>query len=138
MLILILGIVLLIAGIVYVYRARISKEFYIHFKNEKIQDFQKAVGTVIGDAYPADYESKIPKPVTPIVEYMVYSEKYETQNPVLEMNAELPVGTRVYVWYKKDNPSQAILGAEVESHSFQVMFGMLMIAFGVIFLLLGI
>lgn len=88
------------------------------------------------DAYLIQSASDLIKPVTPIVEYEVKGETYETMNPILETGAELPVGTKVYVWYKKDNPKQAILGTELESHSSSKFLGMLLIAFGIMLLLL--
>lgn len=138
MLMLILGIVLLLSGITFLYRSRLSKKFYTNLKDGKIHDYEKVVGTVICDAYASDSRSNLAKPVTPIVEYIVNGEHYETQNAILETGAELPVGTKMYVWYQKENPSQAVLGTELENHSLQAMFGMLMLAFGVILVLLGI
>ena len=63
--------------------------------------------------------------------YEVNGEKYETLNRILETGAELPVGTKVYVWYKKDNPNQAILGTELESYSFKKILGFLLVAIGI-------
>lgn len=138
MLMLIVGVILIIIGFISLYKGKLSKQFYQKIKNGKIKDYKKIVGTVICDAYSIDSATDLIKPVTPIVEYKVNGETYETTNPILETGAELPVGTKVYVWYKKDNPKQAILGTELESHSFSKLLGILLIAFGIIFLIVEI
>ena len=138
MFMLIIGIVLIIIGFASLYKGRLSKEFYQNIKDGKMTEYKRIVGTVICDAYSIQSASDLIKPVTPIVEYEVNGETYETMNPILETGAELPVGTKVYVWYKKDNPKQAILGTELESHSSSKFLGMLLIAFGIMFLVVGI
>lgn len=138
MFMLIVGVVLIIIGFTSLYKGRLSKEFYQNIKDGKMTDYKKIIGTVICDAYAIESASDLIKPVTPIVEYEVNGETYETGNPILETGAELPVGTKVYVWYKKDNPKQAILGTELESHSSSKMLGILLIAFGIMFIVVGI
>jgi len=135
---LILGIILIIFGIRNLYKSSLLKKFYDKVRGGKINEYQKTTGIVICDAYYLSDSTEPMKPVTPIVEYEVNGEKYETQNPILETNAELPVGTRMCVWYRKDNPSQAILGTELESHFSVKLFGFSMIAFGVLLVLVGI
>lgn len=138
MFMLIIGIVLIIIGFTSLYKGRLSKEFYQNIKDGKMTEYKRIIGTVICDAYSIRSATDVIKPVTPIVEYEVNGETYETMNPILETGAELPVGTKVYVWYKKDNPKQAILGTELESHSSSKFLGMLLIAFGIMFLVVGI
>lgn len=138
MFMLIIGIVLIIVGFTSLYKGRLSKEFYQNIKDGKMTQYKRIIGTVICDAYSIQSASDLIKPVTPIVEYEVNGETYETMNPILETGAELPVGTKVYVWYKKDDPKQAILGTELESHSSSKFLGILLIAFGIMFLVVGI
>ena len=138
MFMLIIGIVLIIIGFISLYKSRLSKKFYQNIKDGKMSEYKRIVGTVICDAYSIQSASDLIKPVTPIVEYEVNGETYETMNPILETGAELPVGTKVYVWYKKGNPKQAILGTELESHSSSKFLGILLIVFGIMFIIVGI
>lgn len=138
MFMLIVGIILIITGFVSLYKGRMSKIFYQNIKAGKIKEYKKIIGTVICDAYDIESVSDLIRPVTPIVEYEVNGETYETMNPILETGAELPVGTKVYVWYKKDNPKKAILGTALENHLSRKLLGIILIAFGIIFVILGI
>lgn len=138
MFMLIIGIVLILIGFISLYKGRLSKEFYQNIKDGKMTQYKRIIGTVICDAYSIQSASDLIKPVTPIVEYEVNGETYETMNPILETGAELPVGTKVYVWYKKGDPKQAILGTELESHSSSKFLGLLLIAFGIMFIVVGI
>ncbi len=135
-LILTLVIIMIMIGIYFIIRANSLKNFYEKIKDGNISEYKKTVGIVVCDAYSIDDEKKVTKLVTPIVEYTVNGEKYETMNRVLETGAELPVGTRLYVWYKKEDPKQAILGTELESSSFEKLAGVLLIWFGIVFLLI--
>ena len=135
---LILGIILVVFGIRHLYKGSLLKGFYDNIRDAKISEYKKVTGIVICDAYYASDSAEVVKPVTPIVEYEVNGEKYEAQNPILKTGAELPVGTKVCVWYKKDNPKNAILGNELDNYFSVKLFGFSMIAFGIIFILLGI
>lgn len=135
---LILGIILVVFGVRHLYKGSLLKNFYDNVRGEKISEYKKVTGIVICDACYASDLTDLTKPVTPIVEYEVNGEKYETQNPILRTGAELPVGTRVCVWYKKNNPSSAILGAELDNYFSVRLFGFSMIAFGILFILLSI
>lgn len=137
MIMLVIGLILIAIGILCLYKSSLTKYFYKNIENGKNQEYKKTVGVVICDAYSSS-DTELNKPVTPIVEYEVNGEKYETQNPILEIGAELPVGTKVYVWYKKNNPKVSVLGTELESHSFKSMLGILLIGFGIIFIFLNI
>ena len=135
---LILGIILVVFGVRHLYKGSLLKNFYDNVRGGKISEYKKVTGIVICDACYASDLTDLTKPVTPIVEYEVNGEKYETQNPILRTGAELPVGTRVCVWYKKDNPSSAILGTELDNYFSVRLFGFSMIAFGILFILLSI
>lgn len=135
---LIMGILLIIFGILSFCKSHLRKNFYKKIKNNEIAGYKKTTGVVICDAYDITDVDEVAKPVTPIVEYEVNGEKYETQNPTLETGAELPVGTKVQVWYKKDNPIDSILGTELESHSFYTILGVLLVFFGLLFVFLNI
>lgn len=136
MLALIIGTILIVIGITSLYRSILSREFYRKLKDGHLKEYKKITGTVICDAYYAG-DTDVIKPVTPIVEYEVNGKKYEAQNAILEVGAELPIGTKVYVWYKKDNPNQAILGTELESHLSRKILGITMLFFGIILILIG-
>lgn len=135
---LILGIILVIFGVRNLYKSSLLKSFYDNVREGKRNEYKKITGIVICDACYASDLADLTKPVTPIVEYEVNGEKYEAQNPILKTGAELPVGTRVCVWYKKDNPREAVLGIELESYFSARLFGFSMIAFGLLFTLAGI
>lgn len=137
MIMIFVGIILIVSGILCLYKSMLHKEFYEKVQNGKLSEYQKTIGVVICDAYHISDVTEINKPVTPIVEYEVKGEKYEAQNPTLETGAELPVGTKVYVWYKKDNPKISILGTELDSYFSKKLSGFVLIAFGLIFVLLN-
>lgn len=138
MIVLILGIILVIVGIRFLYKSSLLRNFYNSVKDGKRSEYKKITGTVICAACMADDMLKVSKPTTPIVEYEVNGEKYEAQNPILETGAELPVGTRVCVWYRKNNPRDAVLGTELESYFAVRLFGIVFMAFGVLFIMIGI
>lgn len=136
-LVLIFSIIGIMIGIYLMIKSNSLKDFYEKLEKGKVSEYKKIIGTVICDAYDVENSAEIPsrRPVTPIVEYIVDGEKYETMNRILQTGAELPVGTRMYVWYKKDDPKQAILGTELKSFSFEKLFGAFLICFGTMFLL---
>ena len=135
---LILSIILICFGIRTLYKSSLAKKFYDNVKEEKISEFKKVTGVVICDAYNLIDSTDFAKPVTPIVEYEVNGKKYEAQNSILKTGAELPVGTKVCVWYKKDNPKFAILGTELKNYYSIRLFGIIMITFGILFILVYI
>lgn len=135
---LIIGIILIIFGILSLHKSSLTKKFYNSIKSGEKKEYKKTLGTVICDAYCISDATEIAKAVTPIVEYEVNGEKYETQNPILETGAELPVGTKVYVWYKKSDPKVAILGTQLGSHSFTKILGILLIFFGIMLVILSV
>lgn len=137
--ILIIGNIMVIAGIYFIIKSNAAKKFYREIKNnDNIAEYKKTVGTVICDAYmPGEKDTTI-KAVTPIVEYIVDGEKYETMNRTLENGAELPVGTKMFVWYKKNRPNEAILGTELESATAEKIFGTILILLGIVFFIIAI
>ena len=98
-------------------------------------NFIKTTGVVICDAYDSHDATDINKPVTPIVEYEVNGEKYEAANSVLETGAELPVGYKVTVWYKKDNPKIAVLATDLANYYTYLFVATSLLIIGVMFLL---
>lgn len=137
-LVFIIGIVLILVGILFIKKGLSLKKFYGDLEDGKKSDYKKIIGTVICNAYSIDDATEVLKSVTPIVEYEVNGQKYETQNRVLETGAELPVGTKIYLWYKKDNPKQAILGLELNSVYFERRMGSFLIVIGIIFVMMCI
>ena len=138
MICLILGIILIIIGVRLLYKSSLLKDFYNNVRNGKISEYKRTTGIVICDAYDVEDATEAVKKVTPIVEYKVNGETYETQNPVLKTGAELPVGTKMCVWYRKDDPRNAVLSTELD-HYFDVrFFGFIIMAFGIMIFLLGI
>ena len=135
---LVLGIILIVIGIRKLYKSSLLREFYNTFKEGKRFEYKKIVGTVIAAGCYAEDLLEINKPSTPIVEYEVNGEKYEAQNPILETGAELPVGTKMYVWYKKDDPRIAVLSTELESYLTTRFIGITLIGFGLLFILASI
>ena len=138
MIMLIIGMILNIIGILCLYKSSLTKDFYKKIKNGTNKEYKKTIGVVICEAYEISSVAEINKMVTPIVEYEVEGEIYEAQNPVLKIGGELPVGTKVYVWYKKNNPKIAVLGTELESYKYKKMIGILLIVFGIMFIFLNI
>lgn len=132
------GIILVIIGIYFLYLSSSRRKFYKNVENGNLNDYKKIIGTVICDAYYLEDSTEIIKSVTPIVEYEVDGKTYETQNSVLEVGAELPVGTKVYVWYKKDDPKNAVLGTKLGDFSFFEIFGVFLIAIGLVLVLFNI
>ena len=133
-----LGIILVIIGVILLYKSSVLKDFYNNVRLGKVSEYKKVTGVVICDAYYARDSAETVKPVTPIVEYEINGEKYEAQNSILKTGAELPVGTKVCVWYKKDNPRNAILGTELDNYFAVRLFGFSITAFGILFILLSI
>lgn len=138
MVLLILGIILVIIGVRLLYKGSLLKDFYNNVRNGKISEYKRTTGIVICDAYDIEDAAETVKKVTPIVEYEVNGEKYETQNPVLKTGAELPVGTKMCVWYRKDDPRKAILSTELDNYFAVRLFGLSITAFGIMIILLGI
>ena len=134
---LIVGLILIISGFIHFYKNRLTKKFYQNIKNKKTNDYVKVTGTVVCCAYSTTSSSFHSRPTTPIVEYEVDGEIYEIQNSVLKTGNILPVGAKVYVWYKKNEPKQAILDTELDGYYSTEMFGVIMIFFGIIAILLS-
>ena len=133
-----IGVLLIILGILFIIGSSEFLKFYKKLKNGKLSNYSKVVGVVICDAYSVHNSGELIKPVTPIVEYEVAGKKYEAMNSVLENDAELPVGTKVYVWYDKNNPAKYILGTETSNYLNYKLVGITMIFFGVLLVLLNI
>ena len=133
MIILILGIIFVIVSFILFYKSIRLKHFNKNIENNK--DFNRTIGTVICDAYHISSATKINKPVTPIVEYEVNGEKYEAMNTNLETGAELPVGTKVVVWYRKDNPKISVLGSDLANYGIYILIGVFLLIFGSMFIL---
>jgi hypothetical protein len=133
MILLIIGIFFVIAAFILFSKSIRLKHFNKNIENNK--DFNRTIGTVICDAYHINEATKINKAVTPIVEYEVNGEKYEAANSVLETGAELPVGVKVVVWYKKHNPKIAVLGSDLANYSIYILIGVFLLIFGSMFIL---
>ena len=133
-----LGIAAVIYGIYQIYSGILKKKFYEKLEKGYISEYNKTVGVVICDAYDADESTKLNKAVTPIVEYEVDGEKYEASNSILKTGAELPVGTKMYVWYKKDKPEKSVLGSNLNVMYDLYFTGSAFIVFGLIFILMFI
>lgn len=131
----VLGILFIIAGIFMLLKRNDKNKLYNRLKNGKADDYEETIGTVICDAYKmsegADGDSFY-KMITPIVEYEVNGEKYEGQNEQLSPNGELPVGTKMKVWYRKDNPQDYVLQTELRSYNNWIFYGIICIAVGCI------
>ena len=131
----ILGIILIIIGVGILIKGILRNNLYKELKSDKKKEYIKTTGTVICDAYPINEAANLNKGITPIVSYKVNGEEYEAQNRILETSGELPVGTKVIVWYKKDNPKEAILGTSLNDNFFEKNIGVFIIAIGILFII---
>ena len=138
MIILLVGIILIIIGIFFLYKGSLRKSFYKKLADGKISEYKKTTGIVICDAYHVNDTSEPVKNVTPIVEYEVKGEKYETQNSLLKSDGEVPVGTKMCVWYKVSKPNIAILGSDIYNYYFKISLGIILVILGTLSTLLYI
>lgn len=115
-----LGIMFMVVGIFMFLKSNDKNKLFDKLEKGKLEGYEETIGTVICDAYRmsegADNEFYY-RMITPIVEYEVNGEKYEGQNEQLSHNGELPVGVKMRVWYRKDNPRDYILQTELRSYS---------------------
>lgn len=132
---LVVGIVSIVGSILLYVKCIMTKISNSKITKGKNGDFIKTTGVVICDAYDSHDATDINKPVTPIVEYEVNGEKYEAANSVLETGAELPVGYKVTVWYKKDNPKIAVLATDLANYYTYLFVATSLLIIGVMFLL---
>lgn len=135
MLTLINGLIFIILGLVALYKNIDYKLTYRKIKNSK--DYEKTIGTVICNAYSTTNINQINnRPTTPIVEFEVNGIKYETINRTLINGNQLPEGTKVYLWYKKDNPNEALLATDCSNNSLVLtLIGVGCIFAGLLFIL---
>jgi len=117
---LVIGIFFVIIGIIMICIDLYTQKKYREIKKGKSDDYAETIGKVICNAYAKTYvrtafgNPKDFKVVTPIVEYYVNGEKYEGQNDKLTTNGEIPEGTGVKVWYKKEKPEECILETQID------------------------
>ena len=132
----VVGILFIVFGFIIILRGY-SKNNYIR-KIQNSKNYEKTIGTVVCDAYHMHDSTEQMRAVTPIVEYQVNGETYETCNSQFNTYGELPVDTKVYLWYNKNNPTEAVLGTELKSNLFYNIFGIYFILSGICFIILNI
>ena len=138
MIMLVIGIIFIIISLLVYLKANSFKKFKNALVSEDKKDFKKTVGTVICNAYHISDAAELNKPVTPIVAYEVNGNKYEAQKATLSNDAELPVGTKIYLWYKKSDPNVAILGIDLDKDFKNKFLATALLVFGILFIIIRI
>lgn len=131
--IIIICIIVLAFGIYMLIKGSIRMQLNNLLDKSGIESYNEITGTVVSDAYLKGESKEL---VTPIVEYKVGNKIYEAQNRVLSLGAELPVGTKVNVWYSKSNPSNVVLGSEINNPRPYRLFGIVLVVYSVLLLML--
>lgn len=121
---LILGVILILVGVI-VFLVAIRKDsldkLIDDLENGNNNDYVKTIGKVIcygykwlstngtgtGEEYSTESIFK-----TPIVEYEVDGEVYEKSGT--NNHEELPVGTRITLWYLREDPKESVLGIDLK------------------------
>lgn len=127
MITLINGLLFIILGLIALFKNFQYKILFIKIKNSR--NYEKTIGTVICNAYSNSDLNTLERSITPIVEFEVEGVKYEAVNRSVGTHNELPEGTKLYLWYKKDDPNDAWLPTDVAGTSFVLTI----IGFGCIF-----
>lgn len=137
----ILGPLVILEGRKFIRKGKKENKFYKKLENGEFLEYNKVLGIVTGNAtYHEDAFSNGAlkpggSPVTPIVEYEVNGEKYETINNGLSTGADLPMGTKMWVWYDKNNPKIAHLEFDRSSSSTRYILGTILILVGIVIFL---
>lgn len=132
----ILGILLIFLGICLIKKSNTENNFYKRIEKGEFEEYIKVKGIVTGNV--AYYEDSFSDgtlkpggaPVSPVVEYEIDGEKYETTNKNLSTGAELPEGTEVWIWYNKNNPKITHIEYDYSKSSMQNIIGAFIIIIG--------
>ena len=116
---LLLSVLSILFSIYAFYKASISIKKMKYIKN----NYKKTIGTVICNAYGIYDSTKVIKAVTPIVEYEVNGQTYEVQNEVLSSDAELKVGTKIYIYYNEKFPTMARISTDLTGVPISILVG---------------
>lgn len=133
--IIIICVIILMFGIYMLIKGSIRMQINNLLDKSGIESYNETMGTVVSDAYLKGEPKEL---VTPIVEYKVGNKTYEAQNRTLSLDAELPIGTKVNVWYSEDNPSNAVLGSEINNPRPYRLFGIVLVVYSILLLMLFI
>lgn len=136
MIFLVIGVVLVFVGIRNIYLSVIKKIQYMNIEKGINKEYEKTIGKVICCVYSMNSDRHDDS--SPVVEYEVNGETYETMNKQLHSGGELPIGTKMWLWYKKDNPRDAILGIELGNWLTIKTTGILLILIGILLIIIGI
>lgn len=136
----ILGILFIVVGIFMILKRNDKNRLFDKLLKGKAPEYEETVGTVICDAYETRTTDDGPSTrlITPIVEYEVNGEKYEGQNEQLSPNGELPVGLKMKVWYRKDNPRMYVLQSEIEDYNSWWIYSIICFVIGFLLIFLKV
>jgi hypothetical protein len=109
----ILAASLMLIGWLIIIKERPKLKSYQRIQYETGEYYETTIGQVISTEYTTKNDNtQTSTLMTPVVEYKVNGTKYIGKNARLSSNkkeADLPIGTKVKVYYSKTNPQECIL-----------------------------
>jgi hypothetical protein len=144
----IIATALMIIGWLIIIKERRKVKFYQRVQYEIGKYWETTVGQVISTEYNQQQSTNSQQPstlMTPVVEYKVNGKKYIGKNARLSSNkkeADLPIGTKVKVYYSKTDPQECILQTyldmEIGDFLEAIVLGAPLVFLGILFLLISL